>query len=61
MNDILFYGGLVLAAAALILGVIYIIVCKRRMAKLRAKMDLEYGEADGRKKTEAAETPVKRI
>ncbi|WP_162613082.1 hypothetical protein [Lachnoclostridium sp. An169] len=44
LNEILLYGGSVLAAAALIAGAVYFIIARIRKAQLDIQYDKEYGE-----------------
>lgn len=42
-SELLFYGGLLLMAAALILGLVALIVLKMQAGRLRRTLDREYG------------------
>ncbi len=43
-NEIMFYGGIVTAATALVTGIICLLALKMKKIKLDAQLDAEYGE-----------------
>ena len=43
-NEIMFYGGIVTAATALVTGIICLLALKMKKIKLNAQLDAEYGE-----------------
>ena len=43
-GEVLFYGGIVVAAAALVLAIVFFCVFKIKSARLNAKLNQEYGE-----------------
>ncbi len=45
-NEILFYGGLILAGGSLLLTVIYFCIYKMKSMRLRIQLDAEYGQKD---------------
>lgn len=47
-NELLFYGGLLLMAAAVVLGLLALIVLKIQAGRLRRTLDREYGPQSGK-------------
>ena len=45
LNEVLFYGGMIMAVIALILALIFFITYKVKSAKLNRQLDKEYGES----------------
>ncbi|GHU93321.1 hypothetical protein FACS1894208_02630 [Clostridia bacterium] len=43
-SEFIFYGGLVVAGAALIAGLLAIVILSSRWKRLSAKLDTEYGK-----------------
>lgn len=43
-NEMMFYGGIVIAAAALAAGIVCLLTLKIKKIKLDAQLDEEYGE-----------------
>ena len=43
-NEMMFYGGIVIAAAALAAGIVCLLTLKIKKTKLDAQLDEEYGE-----------------
>lgn len=49
-NELLFYGGMVLAAGSLTGALGYFCISQIRLTRLQARLDMEYGTAAKRKK-----------
>lgn len=47
-NEMMFYGGIVIAAAALAAGIVCLLTLKMKKIKLDAQLDEEYGEEASR-------------
>lgn len=45
-NEVLFYGGIAIAAASLVLGLIHLAVSRFKALRLKTQLISEYGEAD---------------
>lgn len=45
-NEILFYGGIILAGGSLLFAVIYFCVSRIKAVKLNAQLDAEYGNRE---------------
>lgn len=46
-NEVLFYGGIVIAAGSLAAALFYFFITQIKKVRLEAKLDMEYGEKDG--------------
>jgi hypothetical protein len=46
MTEIIFYGGIILLAAAVVLSAVALAFFKRAKIKLNARFDAEYGKED---------------
>ena len=44
-DEMILYGGLIIAGASVLLGVVYSVIHMFRKRKLKSKFDAEYGEA----------------
>lgn len=45
-DEILFYGGIVVAAGSFFVAVVYFLISQIRGVRLNAKLDIEYGEKE---------------
>lgn len=45
-DEILFYGGIVVAAGSFFIAVVYFLISQIRGVRLNAKLDIEYGEKE---------------
>lgn len=45
-DEILFYGGIVVAAGSFFTAVIYFLISQIRKVRLNARLDIEYGERE---------------
>lgn len=43
INEVLFYGGLIIVGCSVISGIIYFCVSKIKAVRLKAQLDVEYG------------------
>lgn len=49
-NEMLFYGGMIVAAGAAVLGVVVFCVFQVQKVRLNVRLDQEYGEKESRRK-----------
>lgn len=47
-NEMLFYGGMILAGGSALLTIIFFCISKIRSIKLKNQLDLEYGEKNSK-------------
>lgn len=49
-NEMMFYGGIVLAAVSALTMIIYLLIARMRKLRLNAQLDQEYGTSEKDKK-----------
>jgi len=45
-NEVLFYGGIVIAAVSTVVGLVHLVVSKFKAFRLKTQLIAEYGEMD---------------